>query len=348
MKIRLIFYLIIIIFSCIFLTGCDTTTDSELIINSESSFDDGLFVWLVYWDLETAEKEVQELDSKIDGLSYFAGYFNSESQLILPNKLEEIHDRINKSDNSTEKMNYLTIVNDKVMKDGKSSLKDTILLYELLSDENTRKEHIKNIISLAKNNGYDGLEIDYEKIRSDIELWHLFLKFCEELNTSCENEGLEFRVILEPQTPFEKLEFPEGPDYVMMCYNLNGSHSDPGPKANVAFIEELIIKMELLPGHKNFALATGGNDWSSDGKVTSLTESDAQALLVESGEEVQRDIESGSLFFSFSDEQNIRHEVWFADATTLNGWINLIRSKGNYGISIWRLGGNISGSSIEL
>jgi len=232
------------------------------------------------------------------------------------------------------------------LSNGKSSLKDQNLLEELLKNETTRNQHIDDIISLAKANGYEGLEIDYERIRKNYDLWALFIDFIIELNARCENEGLKLRIVLEPTTPFDKAEFPEGPEYVMMCYNLHGTHNDPGPKADFEFIENLIKDMKTIQGDKNFALATGGFDWSSDGKVRALTEEQAFSLLNESGSNVQRDAGSGSLNYKYSDKSDILHEVWFADDITLNGWIKTIEENGTFGISIWRLGGNVNISTI--
>lgn len=349
MKKQIFVYIILSLFICVLLIGCEKTNAVEMTNLNDTSSNEisnlSLSAWTVYWDTEKAEKEIAEAKN-IKEICYFAAYFNSENQLLLPKKLEELHKKTNLDATRADSLSYLTIVNDKVMADGKSSLKDKTILYEILSSDETRTAHIETIIELAKSNGYNGIEIDYERIRDDVELWKLFLEFASELNQRCEMEGLKLRIVLEPSTPINSLEFPAGPEYVMMCYNLYGSHSGPGPKADYQFIDELINKMASVPGNKNFALATGGYDWSSDGKVTALSESEAQELLMESGQKAQRDVDSGSLFFSYTDEKNLNHEIWFADRTTINDWIKEIRKNEDCGISIWRLGGNKSIDSI--
>ncbi|MDZ5723861.1 MULTISPECIES: glycosyl hydrolase family 18 protein [unclassified Acetobacterium] len=351
MKKKLSIGIAFIIVISFFLISCSKSEEVSVIMQKEPELikeekeGSDLLAWMVYWDAENGKNEL--LNSKgINKVCYFAAYFNESNQLILPDEIDELKKKINLDKNQNELIEYLTIVNDKVLSNGKSSLKDQNLLEELLKNETTRNQHIDDIISLAKANGYEGLEIDYERIRKNYDLWALFIDFIIELNARCENEGLKLRIVLEPTTPFDKAEFPEGPEYVMMCYNLHGTHNDPGPKADFEFIENLIKDMKTIQGDKNFALATGGFDWSSDGKVTALTEEQAFSLLNESGSNVQRDAGSGSLNYKYSDKSDILHEVWFADDITLNGWIKTIEENGTFGISIWRLGGNVNISTI--
>ena len=216
------------------------------------------------------------------------------------------------------------------------------MLYSLLSSDNAINKHVENLISLAVDGEYDGIEIDYERLRNDLLLWDHFIKFIKLLYVRTEQEGLRLRVTLEPNIPFDKIEFPEGPEYVMMCYNLHGSHSGPGPKADEEFIRDLVIKMEQLPGEKAFAFATGGFDWSDSGRVVSLTEASAVELLSDQSAIISRDQASKCAVFKYKDEDKNQHEVWYADNITLRYWIDIVKEYGDYPVAIWRLGGNDS------
>ena len=75
--------------------------------------------WVVYWDLNV-DKEIKKLDNKLGSLSYFGANFNESNELVIPEKLIEYY-------NETKPYNfkkYITIVNDVVYDNGKSSLKD--------------------------------------------------------------------------------------------------------------------------------------------------------------------------------------------------------------------------------
>ena len=301
--------------------------------------------WISYWDLENAKKELSLLNNNVKNLCHFAVYFDNQNKLVLPAETTEFFHTVKDNYKHKKWIHYITIVNDKKYEDGSFSLKDTEMLYQLLSSEESMDKHIQAIISLAVKEGYDGIEIDYEAIRNDLKLWKAYLLFCDKLYQQANVKGLKVRIVLESSTPFKKLMFPTGPEYVMMCYNLYGMHSQPGPKASPSFIKQLIKNMNSLPGKKNLALATGGFDWEKDGDIKQLTEIQAYSLAIENNVTIVRDSNSQCLVYQYEDTNGNQHEVWYADALTLNNWITTIQKSGNYGISIWRLGGNRTDSN---
>lgn len=294
-----------------------------------------LSAWVVYWDL-SADKEIKSLNNKLKNVSYFSANFDLNNKLVMPKELINYY-------NETKSFNYnkyITIVNDKAKGDGSYSLKDINLLKNLLGNEALRSRHIEDIVNLAVKYGFNGIEIDYEQIKSDMGLWNNYILFINELYQKAESKGLKLRVVLETNTPFDKLNFAKGPTYVLMCYNLHGSFSKPGGKADDKFIRSSIEKMRKVPGKKDFAIATGGFNWSSNGKTTSVTEEQANSILKKYKAKVQRDNDSKCLYFIYTDENNLKHEIWYADKITLNSWMKVINEKG-YDVSIWRLGGNL-------
>lgn len=334
--------LVILLISVIFITVSSKEANSkskDVALNKDTKIFDkninNFSAWVVYWDLNS-DKEIKTLDKKLKDISYFAANFNSNNELRMP---EELINYYNKT--KDYKYNkYMTVVNDKVNDDGSYSLKDTNLLKSILSNPDLRSKHIGEIINLAAKYGFDGIEIDYEQIKNDMKLWDNYILFINELYQKAENKGLKLRVVLETNTPFDKLSFPEGPTYVLMCYNLHGGFSEPGGKADPEFIRNSIEKMSKVPGKKDFAIATGGFNWASNGKTTSVTEAEASNLLKTYNVKAERDNKSQCLFFNYKDENNIKHEVWYADKVTLESWMKVITEKG-YDISIWRLGGNL-------
>lgn len=333
----LIGLIILAVFSVIFLrtkiSPKEVNANSKVSVLSDANTNN-LSAWVVYWDL-SPDSEIKSINNNLKNVSYFGVYFDTNNNLVIPDGLVSYYSKT-KNDSYNK---YITIVNDKEISEGKYSHKDVNILKDLLSNEASRSAHIEKIIDLAVKHGFDGIEIDYEKIRKNMRLWNDYILFINELYQKAEDNGLKLRVVLEPEMPFDKLNFSEGPTYVMMCYNLHGSFSGPGEKANPEFIKNLIESMDRIQGKKEFAIATGGFDWGSNGKVNSITEADAVSLLKKSNAEVKRDSESQCLFFSYKDEDDISHEIWYADKITLKSWMNVITEKG-YDISIWRLGGN--------
>lgn len=295
-------------------------------------------VWPTYWDTDTVLDEVTAMQEEIDEICYFAAYFNEKQQLFIPDQSLKTKEEVERIFVDKQWTGYLTVVNDLLLKGGGSSLKDTTLLYQLFENPVNRAEHIQELVKLVKENGFDGLEIDYEAIKKDMQLWDYFIAFITELNQETKKCGIPLRVLLEPGAPIEQLEFPDGPEYVMMCYNLYGYGTEPGPKANREFIQKMAKKMEVLPGEKGMAFSVGGFDFAQNGSVAQLTEAQCIALLEKYASEVQRDEASRAIVFEYSDEQELLHQVWYGDAETLKYWIEEGKANGFQKFSIWRLG----------
>ena len=98
--------------------------------------------------------------------------------------------------------------------------------------------------------------------------------------------------------------------------------------------------MKYIEGNNVFALATGGFDWGENGITKAVTEAEANEILTKYNIEAQRDDNSKYLYFNYVDEDNINHELWYADSYTLEYLAKPIIEEG-YDISLWRLGGNL-------
>lgn len=293
--------------------------------------------WLVYWDADNALNEVVLHGGRFDSLVYFAAFFNHDDTLFYPPELVDLQSTLNIMMADSPKRSYLSIVNDYTLPDGTYSLKSTLLLQRLLQNGTAQSSRlVGDIVQLAVSNGYQGIEIDFEGILGDLPLWESFFSFIRNLYARCHAQGLSLRVLLEPRTPFDLLVFPIGPEYVMMCYNLFGYHSGPGPKATKDFLAGMVSKMSVFPeSNRTFALALGGFDWAGD-KVTQLTVHEAEALMEDHGAVLTRNEEVAS--FSYIDEDGVRHEVWYGDEVTLAYWSGVLKDLGEDSIDLWRLG----------
>lgn len=320
------------------LTGCYLGSASDV----SSSVKGDVTVWLAYWDADAGSKDIKRLKGKGYNISYFAAYFDKDANLFIPDEITQAKEKLGNLGGKA----YLSFVNDKEKPDGANILKDKDVLHEVFENDETMQNHIDSILSLAKQGKYDGVEIDYETFWKDEDLVEKFLEFTKNLYDQAEAAGLKVRIILEPNTPF-MADFAEGPEYVVMMYNLYGLHSGPGPKANKEFIQAVLTKMQNLPGEKSVAFSTGGCLWGSEGEKRLLTEDAAMVLAKTYHARVTRDEASACQFFSYT-EANINYTVWYADAETLKFW-NAVASElgGNTNISIWRMGGNADIAKIK-
>lgn len=293
--------------------------------------------WIVDWQLEAGMEEAQNLTGGTpQGLQLFAVYFDETDGLYFSEDMKKALTRLPELRTEPGAEIGITLVNDIVRSDGSSEQKDPDLIHRLVATEQSRGIHIRQIVDTLEEHGLNRVEIDYEKIRK--EDWASVSLFYKELYEALNARGKTLRIVLEPKVPVESVTLPEGPEYVMMAYNLYGTHSGPGPKADPAFIRKVAGKLKGLPGKPVIALAAGGFDWSSSGKVTAVTEKKANELARTNEASLRRDQDSGSLHFEYTAEDGERHTVWFADRMTLEMWVQTAREEGIARFSLWRLG----------
>jgi spore germination protein YaaH len=317
----------------------DTMKTEEIQTATETTGTSDISVWYPYWDYATADAELKAIGDELDTICFFAAYYDVNNRPFIPEDTTETYNKLSKNDTLKDRNTYLTFVNDKLLDKG-SSLKDTNLLYALIGNDDLANQHVADVIALTKSLGCTGVEIDYEAIKKDYALWQLFNSFVTKLSQAAANEGLALRVVFEPSAPFQNYSWPSNAEYVMMCYNLHGYGTEPGAKANPSWIKELAAKMNTLPGRKNLALATGGFDFAAGGNVAQIGQAEAVGIMSQKNAEAQRDAASGAMWFSYTDESGLTHQVWYADQETLRLWIQAAREGGINRVSIWRLGGN--------
>lgn len=319
----------------------ELTEDAAIESMEEAIQEDEIFLWLAYWDYMDYETERKSLGEKNREVSVFGVLFDVDGdQPFLTPDTEALLQTVMQDKGSTDCV-YLSFINDLRMADGSYSNKDPELLARLLTQPEIRKEHINEIVELTKQCGVDGIEIDYENMKKKEELWTPFSLFLEELKVRCDEEGLLLRVVLGAYD-IKKADFPPGIEYVIMCYNLYGTHSGPGPKADIEFLKDTFDNCKSLHGNVSAAFATGGFVWENDKCVSALTEIKAMELYDSLGQnvsEVVRDPDSGVLYYTYEAEGKKR-EVWYADGETLSLWKNIAKEYGIYKFSLWKAGGN--------
>ncbi|MGL5977749.1 MAG: hypothetical protein ACRCZJ_01975, partial [Erysipelotrichaceae bacterium] len=297
---------LIVLLGCMLLVGCSPQSTSKL---EQYGIEAGIpeqmsSAWLVYWDVDDGSREASMLSEQWSEMIYFGTYFDENNELVLPSALTQTKTLLDESLTSVKPI--LSIVNDQVLADGSSILKSSDVLQIIFQSQSTQQEHANDLVNLALAQGYQGIELDYEAIRNDLSLWNDYLDFITILYDLCQVNDLSLRVLLEPGAPIADLEFPQGPQYVMMCYNLYGYNLTPGPKANADFLATMVEKMQLVSNNRGFALASDGYDFSQS-EVKSITSLEAMTLLEAKGETIYRDEASQSVVFTYFDDTGSEH-----------------------------------------
>lgn len=289
--------------------------------------------WCIYWDANSAQAAAENM-AVYDELILFGCIYEEDHTLHIPEALQQLYGEFPKPDQETQI--YLSFINDVMQEDGTAQQKSPVFLEEVLRDDALVDRLIDDMVSQTKEWGLDGIELDYENVQKGEDLWNDYLRFVSRLYERTQQEGLLLRVVLGAYTPVEEYEFIPGPQYVVMCYNLYGTHSGPGPKADEAFLKEMVERYEGM--EVTFAIANGGFEWDDQGKaVRSVTAGNARKLAKENGVEPVQDA-SGALYYTYEAEDG-QHTVWYGDDDTMRRWEEwLVQYSGHdIMVNLWRL-----------
>ena len=291
--------------------------------------------WLVYWDGEQ-DDELSNIREDVQNVCLFSCLYSEEGDLIVPEGIDALASLAASYSLPTV---YLSFTNDVRHADGSVTQKDASFLSLLWSDEAHTQGTVREMLDAAHASGANAIEIDFENI-GKAGVWQEFVTFLETLLTCAREEAMPVRVVLGSDAPVQKISFPEGAFYTVMCYNLYGTHSGPGPKADFAFLRKVAEKFSTLSG-VHYALATGGFEWDGTDKVTrSLTQAQAEEIAAQRKRTPERDEESMALHFTYRDGLS-RYTVWYADAVTLAAWQQeIISVDPDANFDLWRIGGN--------
>jgi len=327
--------IIFIVISCLFFSGCQEKKQQtmDLSVLDELKFS----AWVTEWQWQSGVEDLRQVEG-LDRAQVFAAYFDGEDHIYFRDKMDDAIAGMKKLSKERNIPLDLTIVNDLFLPDGTVVHKDSELIGRLIETPESRKKHIDNILEYIDTYQFEGLEIDYENINEE-DLPNL-IQFYQELHVVLEAQGKPLRIILEPNLHVEQYNFPTGPVYVMMAYNLHGGHSEPGPKADDEFIRKVVNKMNTLPGQPVIALSAGGFSWQhGNGETKTLTEMDAEDLAETADVVPMRDPSSGSMYFDYQDGHGDTFTVWYGDQQTLYQWMKISAEEGQTRVSLWRMGG---------
>ncbi|WP_205960827.1 glycoside hydrolase family 18 protein [Pseudoramibacter porci] len=287
-----------------------------------------LTTWTVYWDGGGAVRTLAQNTDRIGSVGAFAADYPDGKTLNLPEKSADIIGQLKTSSTLKKMPVYLSVVNDTEKEE-----KSVALLKRLIGTPEQAEATATSIVDMAQDYQCDGVEIDFEKIRKDRALWARFIDFENRLIAQCNASNLKLRIVLETLTPVENIQLPSGPEYVVMCYNLYGNGTKPGPKADVKFLKETAGRFEKL-GNVTYALANGGFDFVGSKQAKAVTVDEAAALMKKYSAKPKRDRASGALVFQYD-----KHTVWYADAKTLSIWAKALdqRASRKVPVALWRL-----------
>ncbi|MDR3500420.1 MAG: glycosyltransferase [Parvibaculum sp.] len=213
-------------------------------------------------------------------------------------------------------------------------------LAKLLAKPERRKALIAQLNQFVGQNGLQGIVVDFEDLpvasRKNLET------FLSELSDSFSPQG--WIVVLatpvgDDTWPFQAMA--KVVDYTMlMAYDEHWLTSKAGSIAGEPWYEGVIDKrMNLLdPSETIIAIGAYAYDWNG-GDVDALTFEDAVIAAHDSHAEIDFDDATNNPHFSYIEDDNVKHDIWFLDGVTAYNQIHAADPYQPAGYAVWRLGG---------
>lgn len=216
----------------------------------------------------------------------------------------------------------------------------------ILTDPDTRKKAVNNVVDLIEKYNYRGINIDFEFIPE----WtrHGYTSFIKLLSKKMPKDKLLTISI------FPKIDVPvslQGAyDYsaladivdriIIMTYDNHWSTGPAGPVAPINWVEENIkYALEYIPSKKIIlGIANYGYDWKKSGKAEDISAKEAVIIAKNRGAEIKWHNTYQTPYYYYWDNQGEKHEVWFENSHSTSFKLNLVKKYNLKGIGIWKLG----------
>ncbi len=218
-----------------------------------------------------------------------------------------------------------------------------------LQNASARFHFRQQIGQFLASDKYRGLMMDFEDY--PVSAYPSYVKLLGEVASDLHAKGMKLYV----SAPANTKEYPYGAvaaavdGVVLMNYDQHDPEHEPGPVAGQEwFTANLVAAKKAIPLDKLIcAIANYGYDWVTKPKTGALppevknfnvSVQDAWSTARDSEADVDFDSDSSNPHIEYSDEHDLRHDVWFLDAVTS---LNEMRAAQNLGIqtfALWRLG----------
>ena len=226
------------------------------------------------------------------------------------------------------------------------------LAHELLQDKDDQKELIENILRTIDRKGYQGVDVDFELVRSEDA--EAYAQFLSQLRQALTSRGLPLIVALAPKISANQPgRLYEGIDYhliaqsvdfaLLMTYEWGNLTSPPMAVAPLPQVQQVVeyALTEFHPNQLYLGIPNYGYDWTLPhrlgSRAKSLNNVEAVRLAWNHRAAIRYDEAVQSPWFRYVDDRGSEHEVWFEDARSIQAKLNLAFDYGLYGVGYWNL-----------
>ncbi|MDK2784743.1 MAG: spore germination protein [Bacillota bacterium] len=226
---------------------------------------------------------------------------------------------------------------------------DGQLVHALLSNPKLRQTAVASIARLVRYGGYAGVNIDFENVPPGDR--NNYTAFVRELAAELGRDGHQVTLSVPAKTwddpgnawsgAFDYRALGQLADAVMiMAYDEHWSGGPAGPVASLGWVKQVVeyAVREIPPEKIRLGLPAYGYDWPAGGwGGRAVTAQEAVALAARYGAAIEWDAAAQSPHFTYWPGGYAR-EVWFENASSLAGKLDLVAQYKLGGIALWRLG----------
>ena len=215
---------------------------------------------------------------------------------------------------------------------------------QLYSSKAARTNMVNKLVGEAKSYGFDGINLDYENIKSAYA--KDYLQFVRELSVACERNGIVLstdnykpeaynRCYLKEQSKFV--------DYVIvMAYDEHYAGTDAGSVASLPFVKEAVEDTVQLVGkeHVIAGIPFYTRIWTTtDGNTTSRAVGMQAAIdqLNSDGQVALWNDDCGQYVASYTVGSSTR-QIWFEEEKSIKAKMQVIQQENTAGVACWKLG----------
>jgi len=220
---------------------------------------------------------------------------------------------------------------------------------EFLNNPDSRALFRRQADQFLSSGHYRGLMIDFEAFAARGQPGYVAL--LRELSDDLHARGMKLYVAVPPHNDeFDYTSISAAADgVVLMNYDEHYPGAASGPVASQDWFEQnLNYALGVIPKEKVIcAIANYGYDWvqkPKKGKLpadvhdVTVSVQDAWLTARDSDEDINFDDDAMNPHFSYLDERNLRHDIWFVDAVTALNQMRAAQSTGIKTFALWRLG----------
>ncbi len=226
------------------------------------------------------------------------------------------------------------------------------LITSLVNNEAAKENLLSGLLSTLQEKGFQGVDIDFEYILPEDRV--PFADFVGDVRSFLSPYGYHVSVALAPKTSDDQAGLLyEGKDYrllgeaadsvLLMTYEWGYTYGPPMAVAPINRVREVVdyAVTRISPDKIDLGIPNYGYDWtlpyvSGTSKATTVSNSEAVRLAIESGVSIRFDETAMSPFFQYEKDGQL-HEVWFEDVRSYREKFSLLPQYGLRGMGYWQI-----------